>query len=103
MAWNNITDLYNSTLEDDKPIVDNIILAIKTQIETNTDTNGDHFFDYDMNDVLTTEEDVQIGRIRDQVIFILRAIGIRVQIIDPTKLHIEWLIRDNREFMKQYY
>lgn len=103
MAWNNIYDLYNSTLDDDKTLVDLIISEIKTEIENRTDNNLEFSFEYDMSTILTSSPDIQVDRIRDNIVFYLRNIGIRCQITDVKKLLIEWIIRENREFMKAYY
>jgi hypothetical protein len=103
MAFNNIYDLYNTVLEDDKPLVDTCMAEIKTQIETITAANDPFTFDYDLDVKLSnTVELVQKKRIRDQIIFQLRTIGIRCT-GDYLKLTIFWFIRDDREFMKSYY
>jgi len=112
MSWDNITDLYNSSLEADKPFVDSIISEIKDEIENRTTNNLDFFFDYDPSPHLTGIEEEQIRRIIDQVQYTLRIMGVRCKfngspIIPPTtqsyNLNISWYIRHHREFMRGYY
>lgn len=104
MAWNNIYDLYNSVLVADKVLVDAILAEIKDEIENRTDNNLAFTFTYDLNDAFTSGELApQKSRVADQIIFMLRAIGIGVTISGDTSLTITWRIRDDREFMKSYY
>lgn len=117
MPFENIYDLYNDTLDADKPLVDQVITEIKSEIETKTLENLEYSFDFDLrafeyldeDDEPITPENKQLIRIRDQVQFILRAIGIRCSIPRITSeegdiiLSIKWFIRNDREFMKTYY
>ncbi|MEO6302524.1 MAG: hypothetical protein ABIP51_05070 [Bacteroidia bacterium] len=112
MPFQNIYELYNDVLAADKPFVDTCITEIKTEIETRTTANTDFFFDYDATTALSSVPDLNKMRILDQVQFILRSIGIRCtfNVSGVTSLnsysfilHIEWFIRNRREFMKTYY
>ena len=117
MPFDNIYDLYNQTLLADKPFVASVITQLKSQIETKTAQNIDYLISFNLSTFLlpTVTEYKQVLRIRDQVQFYLRAIGIRctisprpfpqtlVSISSDIYLNVSWIIRDNREFMKSYY
>lgn len=126
MAWDTIYDLFNSTLEADKPLVTQVLTDIKGQIEQKTADNDIKEFTFNMSDFIFKDgnnaeiivEAKQLDRIRDQVQFTLRSVGIRCRIpfFSPTNqfnlnyqnagnvvFYISWEIRDDREFMKQYY
>lgn len=128
MAFTDIYDLYNQRLTADQPYVDSCVSAIKTQIETYTNTYQLFYFDFDLTDLIgSLDVDTQI-RIKDQIIFTLKNIGIRCYLLytgvtntpgtpnyQPYAinfnskyitvsllLHVEWFIRNDREFMKAY-
>lgn len=117
MAFSNIHDLYNQTLLADKPFVDLVMTELKTQVETKTAENVDYLINFNLTAFFLPSiiNYKQILRIRDQVQFQLRTIGIRCtisprpffQTVIPTSfdihLNVNWIIRDNREFMKSYY
>jgi hypothetical protein len=124
MAWDQIYDLYNSSLEADKFLSDQALAEIKSQIETITAANQPFslsidlytfpFVDANNNPVIPQLD--QMVRIADLIQFSLRSIGIRCsaplpQYLFPYStptitnmiLFIEWFLRDDREYMKQYY
>lgn len=104
MSWNNIYDLYNDVLVADKALVDTIMAEIKAEIENRTDNNLEFTFTYELNDAFVAGElPPQKARVADQIIFMLRAIGIGVTVSGNTTLTITWRIRADREFMKSYY
>ena len=112
MPFQNIYELYNNVLVEDKPFVDSCILAIKTEIEARIAANTDFFFNYDATTSLASLTDMQKMRILDQVQFTLRSIGIRCSFNANSVIsygsfssifYIEWFIRNRREFMKTYY
>lgn len=117
MPFSNIYDLYNQTLLTDKPFVDSVMTELKTQIEIKTDENIEYVINFNLSAFFLPSilEYKQVLRIRDQVQFQLRAIGIRCTISprpfpqtvistsSDIHLNITWIIRDNREFMKSYY
>lgn len=102
MAINNIYDIYNSVLQADKPLVDQCMAEIKTQIETITAADEPYTFQYDLDVKLPESTIQQKQRIRDQLIYQLRCIGIRCT-GDYFLLTITWFVRNDREFMKAYY
>lgn len=124
MSWNTIFDLYNETVIADAPYVAQALSFIKDQIETNTTQGLEYKFLFDIaafsfldngNNVVTLTPK-QIDRLRDQIQFTLRNLGIHalspyfspsnqynLSFLPSTTLSIEWHVRDEREYMKQYY
>lgn len=121
-SFDDIQDLYNQTLVQDKQYVDEVIAEIKAAIKLKIDASAEPILEYNSEPILGVLEPVQQDRIRDQVIMQLRNMGIRVNAggvgfyipyipagsIEPTPNSINfifiitWLIRDHREFMKAY-
>lgn len=103
MAFNNIYDLYNQTLETDQPLVDECITAVKTEIENRVTNNLEFNFEFDFETILTTQEDVVKNRVKYAVQEYFRKIGIRFYSPSDSYVYtVEWFIRNKREFMKAY-
>ena len=121
MPVNNSYDIYNATLNADKPTVDVIIEAIINELNINIQNNISTF-EFDIAPYTLDMTIVQINRIMDRVIAILRDKGIKVRLnITPTSviypnyngyfnsmsssytlLTISWYTRNSQEFMKTY-
>jgi hypothetical protein len=124
MPWETISDLYNSSLQNDNIFANQILAFVHNEIQARTDTNQDFSFSLDIftfpfvdsnNDPITLGL-AQLIRINDIVQFNLRNVGIRCSAYIPQisypnvipnitslVLNISWFIRKDREFMKQYY
>lgn len=125
MAINNSVDIYNSTFNKDKPTVDEIIAAVKVELETNIE-NETQQFAFHLVPFIGEMEILQQNRIVDRVICILRDAGIRCSLrrndigdSDTQNgdyffpyfnyasqaydyLHITWFSRKSQEYMKTY-
>jgi hypothetical protein len=122
----NIYDIYNKQLELDAPFVTACIAAIKAEISNRVTNQSESRFQQDLQPLIGELEAGQQNRIKDQVIYQLRMLGIRayliyVQVASGTTnnyiysanfnstfitnsniLMIEWNTRNDREFMKAY-
>lgn len=122
---NNIYELYNQTLNDDKPLVDLIVESVKIELTVKVGESINEFF-YHLAPHFEDLSIIQANRITDQVIALLRDAGIRCQLrgtplmdvedpgyqffhpyfnglnTKPEYLFIIWHIREAREFMKSY-
>lgn len=111
--------LYNATLKNDKQYIDQCVVAISSEIQNHIDNELDPSFNIDLTSILGTLSVQQQNRIKDEIIYHFRNLGIRVvssylyvpSVVETNNndslnadltLHVSWFIRDAREYMKTY-
>lgn len=120
-SFSDIKDLYNQVLLLDKTYVDVCVAEIKAEIMLRVNSIDEPFFYYNCFPVIGALEVLQQDRIKDQITFQLRNLGIRVNLppyivaslnypatvpiptdVEFYKIGISWEIREKREYMKNY-
>ena len=106
MPFNSIHEIYNQQLLLDKPYVDSCVEHIKEEIETNVVENV-MYFTVNLSSLLEELTTIQKLRIKDQVIYLFRNMGIRVyaagNTLESDIFNVAILPRNNKhEFMKAY-
>lgn len=77
----NSIDLYDITLENDKPFIDSIIERIEELIEINVEENNTIFY-YDTSDLMDGLGKIQKNRVADEIILYFRKRGLKITIAD---------------------
>ncbi len=79
MSFNNVSDLYNATLEAEQPLVDLIVNNIKSKVEESIALGEENVFNFDTNIFLDGQNKYVKDRVIDQVIRALKSVGIRIR------------------------